>query len=93
VVPLASTTVVAPSVLTSLKRPIAVILPFSATIVSPSRIGFSRTPDSSSPILRITSLLGPVAWGASWAMVFPFGSMPSPDILPGLTIGSSWIIH
>jgi hypothetical protein len=26
-------------------------------------------------------------------MVFPFGSMPSPDILPGLTIGSSWIIH
>src|SRR4029450_9942575 len=24
---------------------------------------------------------------------FPFGSMPSPDILPGLTIGSSWIIH
>src|SRR4051812_34290055 len=93
VVPLASTIVVAPSVLTSLKRPIAVILPFSATIVSPSRIGFSRAPDSSSPILRITSLLGPVAWGASWAMVFPFGSMPSPDILPGLTIGSSWIIH
>ena len=57
------------------------ILPFSATIVSASRIGLSSAPDSNSPILRITSLLGPVAWGASWAMVFPFGSMPSLDIL------------
>ena len=68
VVPLALTMVVAPSVLTSLARPMAVILPFSATIVSASRIGFSRAPDSNRPMLRITSLLGPVAWGASCAM-------------------------
>ncbi len=59
--PMASTIVVAPSVSTSLRRPIAVILPFSATMVSASRIGFSNAPDSKSPILRITSLLGPVA--------------------------------
>ena len=70
VVPLASTMVVAPSVSTSLARPIAVILPFSATMVSASRIGFSSMPESSSPILRITSLLGPLAAGASWAMDF-----------------------
>jgi hypothetical protein len=34
----------------------------------------SSAPDSISPILRITSLEGPVAWGASWAM----GWNPSP---------------
>ena len=34
----------------------AVILPFSATIVSASRIGFSNAPDSSSPILRLNPL-------------------------------------
>jgi hypothetical protein len=34
-------------------------------------------PDSNSPMFRITSLLGPVAWGASWAMVSPFCSVPS----------------
>jgi len=68
VVPMASTVVVAWAVSTSLALPIAVILPFSATMVSASRIGFSIAPDSNSPILRITSLLGPVACGASWAM-------------------------
>src|SRR3984885_8112686 len=47
----------------------AVILPFSATIVSASRIGFSSAPESISPILRITSLLGPVGCAASWAIV------------------------
>jgi hypothetical protein len=70
VVPLASTIVVAPEVSTSLTRPMAVILPFTATTVSASRIGFSSIPDSSSPILRITSLLGPALTGASWAMDF-----------------------
>src|SRR6185369_13859966 len=92
VVPLASTMVVAPSVLTSLRRPMAVILPFSATMVSPSRIGFSSAPDRIRPILRMTSLLGPVACGASCAM----GRFPSEiarKFEPGLTFGSSWIIH
>src|SRR5207247_8565728 len=97
VVPLASTMVVAPSVLTSLRRPMAVIFPFSATIVSASRIGFSMAPDSSSPMLRITSLLGPVAWGASWAMgffLFVQGFRGAGGHLArGLTPGSSWIIH
>src|ERR1043166_6086522 len=83
--------VVAPSALTSFSRPIAVILPFSATMVSASRIGFSSVPESISPILRITSLPGPVACGASWAM----GRLP-PEIAgkfePGLTFGSSRII-
>jgi hypothetical protein len=70
VVPLASMMVVAPWVSISSARPIPVILPFSETIVSASRTGFSIMPDSSSPILRITSLLGPVLAGASWAMDF-----------------------
>ena len=61
VVPLASMIVVAPSASISLARPIAVILPFSARIVSASRIGFSIAPLSSRPILRITSFVGPVA--------------------------------
>ena len=85
VVPWASTTVVAPSMSTSFSRPIAVIFPFSATMVSASRIGFSKAPDSNNPILRITSLLGPVAWGASWAMVLSllFNAFGAPDaILP-----------
>src|ERR1700733_14019803 len=64
--------VVAPSASISLARPIAVILPFSVTMVSASRIGFSMAPESSRPILRITSLVGPAAWGSSWAMdLFP----------------------
>src|SRR6478735_4435775 len=97
VVPLALTMVVAPSVLTSLSRPIAVILPFSATMVSASRIGFSSAPDSNSPILRTTSLLGPVAWGASWAMGFSllfnaFGRLYG-HLARGLTMGSRRIIH
>jgi hypothetical protein len=58
--------VVAPSVLTSFSRPMADILPFSATMLSPSRIGFSRAPDRIRPILRMTSLLGPVACVSSW---------------------------
>ena len=58
---LASMMVVAPSASISLARPIPVILPFSATIVSASRIGFSMAPLSSRPILRITSLVGPAA--------------------------------
>src|SRR5260364_16542 len=53
----------------------AVILPFSATIVSASRIGRSSAPDSIRPMLRMTSLLGPVACGASWAIGMSF----SPD--------------
>ena len=38
-------------------------------------------PESSRPILRITSLLGPAAWGASWAMVysFAFNTFAAPD--------------
>src|ERR1700687_3931840 len=62
--------VVAPSASRSLARPIPVILPFSAIIVSASRIGLSMAPESTSPILRITSFVGPAAWGSSWAMVF-----------------------
>src|SRR5205085_12415810 len=72
VVPLASTIVVALSVLASLSRRMADILPFSATIVSAARIGLSMAPESNRPILRITSLVGPAAWGASWAMGFSF---------------------
>src|SRR5690349_1708468 len=83
--------VVAPSVLMSLRRPIAVILPFSATIVSASRIGCSSAPDSVSPILRITSLLGPVACAASWAMGRSLLEIAG-EFDPGLTFGSSWII-
>jgi len=49
----------------------AVILPFSATIVSASRIGFSNAPTAEARYWRITSLFGPVAWGASWAMGIP----------------------
>src|SRR5256885_5224483 len=97
VVPLASTMVVAPSVLTSLARPMAVILPFSAVIVSASRIGLSMAPESNRPILRITSLLGPAAWGASWAMGFSFlfnaFAQAQRHLARGLTAGSSWIIR
>src|SRR5258705_11440621 len=89
--------VVAPSALTSLARPMAVILPFSATMVSASRIGFSMAPESSSPILRITSLLGPAAWGASWAIGFFLYVQCLRGIgwhlARGWTPGSRWIIH
>src|ERR1700704_1410851 len=86
--------VVALSVSTSLARPIAVILPFSATIVSASRIGFSRAPESNSPILRITSLPWPVAWGASWAMDrFPSFLETGTQFEPGLSAQSSRNIH
>src|SRR5438270_421470 len=97
VVPLASTMVVAPSVFTSLARPMAVILPFSAVIVSASRIGLSMPPESNRPMLRITSLLGPAAWGPSWAMGFSFlfnaFALAQRHLARGLTAGSSWIIR
>jgi hypothetical protein len=40
-------------------------------------------PDSNSPILRITSLVGPVAWGASCAMVYPllFNAFAAPSTI------------
>src|ERR1700733_11214637 len=60
----------------------AVILPFSAAIVSASRIGFSNAPESISPILRITSLVGPVAWGASWAIVLSLTRYGSWRVIP-----------
>jgi hypothetical protein len=41
-------------------------------MVSASRIGFSSAPESMSPILRITSLLSPVALGSSWAIALSF---------------------
>src|ERR1700735_5014806 len=89
--------VVAPSASISLARPIPVILPFSARIVSASRIGFSIAPLSSRPILRITSLVGPVACGASWAMYLFLSARAvmglRKQLDPGLTAGSSWIIH
>src|SRR5437763_2251088 len=89
--------VVARSVLRSLARPIAVIRPFSATMVSASRIGFSMAPESSSPILRITSLLGPAGWGALWAIGFFLFVQclrgAGRHLARGLTPGSSWIIH
>src|SRR5450631_677983 len=89
--------VVAPSALMPLARPIAVILPFSARIVSASRIGFSIAPESSRPILRITSLVGPAPWGSSWAMnLFLFAQWlrdRGRQLEPDLTPGSSWNIH
>src|SRR6266851_4579438 len=51
----ASISIAAPPVSRFLALPMAVILPFSAMIVSPSRIGRSRSPDSISPIFRITN--------------------------------------
>src|SRR6202165_874235 len=90
--------VVAPSALTSLARRSAVILPFSATMVSASRMCFSMAPESTSPIFRITSLLGPAVWGSSWAIVLSFwfnafAGRVAPHLERGLTAGSSWIIH
>src|SRR5262249_26124007 len=73
---------------------IAMILPFSATTVSASRIGFSSAPDSRRPMFRITSLLGPVAWGASWAMDGrPFVDRPFHDFGRGPGPQSSRIIR
>jgi hypothetical protein len=48
----------------------------SAVMVSASRIGLSIAPESRSPIFLITSLLGPEACGASWAMdaSFPYSA-------------------
>jgi hypothetical protein len=54
--PFASIMTRAPSVSQSAARPTATMRPPSATMVSASRRGFSSAPDSSSPILRITSL-------------------------------------
>ena len=61
--PLASMTRSGLSVSTSLPLPIAVMRPSTATIVSASRIGWPRSPDSSRPMLRTTSLpcIGPAA--------------------------------
>src|SRR5215469_2109863 len=53
VVPLASMTTATPSASMSFSLPMAAILPSIARMVSASRIGFSRSPLSSRPMLRI----------------------------------------
>ena len=68
-------TVVAPSASTSLARPTAAMRPSTATMASASRIGRSNRPDKTSPILRITSLVG---WlGAACASC---AMLPPPDL-------------
>ena len=48
-------------------------------------------PESTSPILRITSLVGPAAWGSSWAMdlsfLFNAFAVPLGHLARGLTAG------
>ncbi len=61
--PFASITVSAPEQSRSAALPIAAIRPSTTTIASASRIGLFRSPESSRPMLRITSLplAGPAA--------------------------------
>ena len=65
VVPLASTMVAAPDWSRSLALPTAAILPPTATMVSASRIGRSRSPLSSRPMFLMTSFAAPPDFLAS----------------------------
>src|SRR6185312_16317540 len=70
--PLASMTRSAFSVSAVFALPICVIRPSTATAVSASRIGWARSPESSRPMLRTTSLpfMGPAA-ASTAILAFP----------------------
>ena len=88
IVPLASTTVPAPAVSTSFSLPTAAMRPFSATTVSASRTGDSRSPLNISPMLRTTSLS---VFGASamarLLVVLPPNVSPCSSLRPRFSAG------
>src|SRR5262249_57625002 len=79
-VPLALTTVLAPPMSPSFSRPTAAILPFSQMIVSASRIGCRRSPESKSPMSLITSLPAGAPAACGVAMALPLFRFVPPHV-------------